>query len=191
MSVTTYWKPGDPRPPGPPRRYVSKSGYVILRWTVAPGREVETREHVWVAGEPGKEVHHLNHVRWDNAPGNLIALAPEQHRAIHAAENKALDGQMIALYQAGLGTVQVGRVVGRTAGNVSRVLARNGVKARPSGSWKRADLDEGPILARLRKGERLDAIARDLGLTRMLVERVRREHGIPAPPPGRPPAQAR
>ena len=35
--------------------------------------------------EPGEEVHHLNHVRSDNRPENLLVLSGSDHAALHNA----------------------------------------------------------------------------------------------------------
>jgi len=131
------------------------------------------------------DVHHLNGDHADNTPGNLLAVTPEEHRAIHAAQNRVNDLRVIALYQAGLSTPKVGEVTGCDASTVSRALARNGIPARRQ-AWNRKQLDEEPIITRLNQGDRVDAIARDLDLSRVVVDRVRREAGLPPRRAGNP-----
>ena len=180
-----WWSPGEPRPEGEPARYVNGNKYVRLRWKLEPGVYIETWEHIWLAGEPGMDVHHLNRDGQDNTPGNLLVCTPEEHQAIHAAERRVDEFRIIALYEAGLSTPAVGRVVHCDASTVSRVLARNGKPARRK-AWNRVDVDEAPILARLRAGDLVGRIASEIGCSRDLVDRVRVEHGLPPRRAGRP-----
>lgn len=159
--------------------------YVRLRWRTGPWSCIETWEHIWLAGQPGMDVHHINGDGHDNSPGNLLACTPEQHQAIHAAQNRVDEFRIIALYEAGLSSPVIGRIVRCHASTVSRVLSRNGKEARRA-PWNRREIDEPAVLARLDRGDRVDAIARDLGVPRDLVDRVRRENGRPARRPGRP-----
>jgi HNH endonuclease len=147
---------------------------------------IETWEHIWLAGQPGMEVHHINGDPQDNSPGNLLACTPEQHRAIHAAQNRVNEFRIIALYEAGLSQPMVGKIVSCNSGTVSRVLARNGIAARKQAWNRRNDIDETAVLVRLDAGDRVGAIARDLGCPSELVNRIRKEHGRPARRPGRP-----
>jgi len=186
--VITYWKPGDPVPDGRSRRYVDpKSGYVRIRWKIAPGQIVEAWEHIWLAGRPGMEVHHRNLIRSDNAPGNLLCITPREHRAIHAALRAPDAERIVALYLTGMSSPVIGRLVGCHPSTVSRVLARSSVPARRE-AWNRSQFDDSAALDRLRRGDRVDAIARDLRVARSAIDRLRIANEIPACAPGRPSA---
>lgn len=77
-------------PNGEPKRYKNAIGYIRLRWKVGKGEYVEAYEHRFVMGLPAKnlEVHHINHVKDDNRPDNLVILSKVDHAKLHAKLNQ-------------------------------------------------------------------------------------------------------
>jgi hypothetical protein len=71
-------------------------GYVLLWEPSHPNKTLKgwVREHVLVAEaaigrylQPGEEVHHINGVKDDNRPENLVALFKSEHGVETAANN--------------------------------------------------------------------------------------------------------
>lgn len=87
-------RPGDPVPAGEPRRYLSRDGYMRLRWLVGPDQYVEVYEHRLVAGLPEGHVHHKDHNKLNNDPANLEVLDIVEHARHHGAENSARSKRM-------------------------------------------------------------------------------------------------
>ncbi len=175
-------RPGEEPPPGEPARYPDSSGYIVLRWKVAPYTYVEVLEHRLVAGIPEGPVHHDNEVRDDNRPGNLLATANRSH---HMQLHGAIDGMEAArLYSTGLTMAEIARLLGSHSGNVSRVLRRRGVVARPQ-PRRRPDVTASKVRRLARRGWRVKEIARELGCAPGTVRRVFVEAGLPVPRPGR------
>lgn len=170
------------------RRYVGKDGYVTLRWKVGIRQYVERREHRQVLDAPdAKHVHHRNHNRSDNRPENLVAVSAQEHAAIHSRERQRWDRQRAAqLYGAGLSTTEIARIYGVHASTISIGLRAAGVTMRPFASSPRVYVDEVAAVTLHDAGVRWDAIARKLGVSRMVVERVMRDNGRQPFRPGRP-----
>lgn len=185
--VVRTLRPDEPRPPGEPRRYPDRSGYVRLRWKVAKNEYVEIREHRAVLGIDVEHVHHRNHDTADNRLDNLVPLSAAEHSALHGLERRIWDRKRAAaLYASGLSTTEVGGLYGINAATVSRGLRREGVAMRPFGSVPRIAVDEQAAVALHDAGIRWGAIAQRLGVSREVVERVMREHNRKPFPPGRP-----
>jgi hypothetical protein len=132
-TVIRTLRPDEPVPDGEPRRYRDRDGYVRLRWRVGVRQYVEVREHRAIVGHiPDLHVHHLNHDTSDNRPENLVHMTPAEHAAHHAASQRRVDvEQAKRLYEAGLSTVQIGRLQGVDPSNVWRQLNRIGYRMRP------------------------------------------------------------
>jgi hypothetical protein len=77
---------GERLPAGVPKRYLFGNGYVRLRWRVGTRSYVEVYEHR-VDGDrvtSAPVVHHEDHRRDNNDPGNLKHLASRaEHVKIH------------------------------------------------------------------------------------------------------------
>lgn len=91
-----YLQPGEPIPPGEPKRYPDPRGYVRLRWKVGTDSYVEAWEHrVITAATSAEVVHHKNRVTGDNQPDNLEVLNRTTHIRKHWVEASADERQRI------------------------------------------------------------------------------------------------
>jgi hypothetical protein len=134
-------------PAGEPRRYRSSHGYIRLRWRV--GQEyVETYEHRVFAGRVTDEehVHHVNHVKTDNSPGNLRPLTSGEHTVLHSIDRIPVYGRTphnkgkiavlpwheaaAAMYPKGFSTYEIGKRLRRDPASVYRALIKLGVPLR-------------------------------------------------------------
>lgn len=77
------------------------SGYVQVHvhrghpWASMAAANGTVLEHRLVMAEtlgrpltPDEHVHHINHVRDDNRPENLMVLSPSEHQRLHSAERQ-------------------------------------------------------------------------------------------------------
>jgi hypothetical protein len=129
--------------------------------------------------DPTCHVHHLNRDKLDNRPENLRVLTSSAHGREHHVIDR---DEAVRLYRAGLTTVEVAARLGTHPGNISRMLAARGVPARsrlPAARRRQ-------IRQRLRRGDPVARIARDLGCGRKTVDAERQALGLPARRPGRP-----
>ena len=179
-------KAGEKVPDSEPRRYVSKAGYVVLRWNVARGQQVEIREHRVVDGyvTTAEHVHHINLDRSDNRPENLAHITEAEHVRIHGDMRSADDQRICALYARGMSTLEVAAAIGCNHGTVSRVLARNGVQARTNRDYfpfPEADA----FHAAMRDADSSVALARRLGISVATARAGMKHYGYEPFPPGR------
>jgi hypothetical protein len=124
MTIRTLQQ-DEPIPNAPVRRYKNASGYVRLRWHVGPEEYIEEYEHRIVAGRPGPDlqVHHLNRIRDDNRPGNLVVLTLVEHAELHAQENRPAWDRALANrhgYRSNVAWEKARRSAERRANNLSR-----------------------------------------------------------------------
>lgn len=188
-------------PPGAPKRYRNSRGYIRLRWLIAPSEYVEVLEHRLVMGIPEGQVHHINRIKHDNRPENLIVLTAEEHTQLHAREDwesgkytgvsqrdreraqRRLEierrwDRMADLYRSGATTITVGEEFGIDPSNVSRGLRARGVQMRSTGEVRAIPIDGGSVIARYAAGEGATRIARELRVSLARVHRVLSDAGI-------------
>lgn len=106
-----HLRSGETVPSGVPRRYVRRSGYVVLRWTMPDGSAVEAYEHRVVDGVVvSGERHHKNRNRQDNRLENLETTTRSEHARLHAREREAYDiGLASELYRSGYSLTALAR----------------------------------------------------------------------------------
>lgn len=75
-------------PSGEPGRYLSSHGYVRLRWLVGVNAYAECYEHRLAAGfpEPHLHVHHIDGIKTNNGPENLLVISAADHQRIHGTD---------------------------------------------------------------------------------------------------------
>lgn len=191
----------DEVPTGEPKRYRNSQGYVRLRWLTGPNEYAEVLEHRLVMGLPDGQVHHINRIRDDNRPENLIVLSAEEHSQLHAREDWASGkytgvsqrtreraqrrleieerwDRMADRYRSGATTITVGKEFGIDPSNVSRGLRARGVQMRGTSEVRARPLDEDAVIARYAAGEGATRIARELRVSVTRVHRVLTDAGI-------------
>lgn len=95
----------------------SRVGYVLehrLVWEQANGRRPRPDEHV----------HHINGIRDDNRPENLVALTRSEHRRLHRAEDNITEETRRKLSEASRRAHAEGRI--RSPGRPKRQLTSSG-----------------------------------------------------------------
>jgi DNA-binding CsgD family transcriptional regulator len=145
-------EPGARVPGSTPRRYLTGSGYIRLRWKVGVAQYVETYEHRVFDGfvTTAEHVHHVNEDKTDNRPENLQRMSRYEHNTHHGgqakskwrpfrsesaalkaahAENRRFDiakrtARMREMSAVGLTTIQIGEALGIHPSAVSRYLRR-------------------------------------------------------------------
>lgn len=95
-ALTESWKTNRKRMPLGSRRK-DANGYWLVKVREGGGRW--DKEHVLIAQaeagrtlKPGEHVHHINCVRDDNRPDNLVILAMGEHTKAHASLNQLVEG---------------------------------------------------------------------------------------------------
>ena len=173
---------GDPVPDWEPRRYRTAHGYIKLRWHLGDGQALEVYEHRLVTGVKPDPVHHINLRKDDNRPDNLEVLSPSEHGMRHRTWDRARGAR---LYASGKGTIEVARMLGITAGAVSRGLRAFGVTMRPPRRSK-TTVDIPRIASFHQIGMRAPTIADLVGTSAEIVRRVIRDLNLPHHPCGAP-----
>lgn len=191
LNEIRYLKAGEAVPAGEPRRYVTKAGYVMLRWKVGKRQYVEVREHRVVAGACTDQhvVHHLNHDRADNRPENLILTTSKQHSALHGRDRmKFIRSEARRMYESGASITEVAAYFAVNNATVSRGLRADGTAIRPLGQTvrNRNRVQEDQIVQLYVQGIRPFHIAARLSVGEAVVRRVVKEHGLPSHRSGRP-----
>lgn len=137
----------------------------------------------WIQPGDGRHVHHKNHDRTDNRPENLEVLS----HVAHAREHRTTDRpRALALYAAGLSTIAVAADLGTFPGNLSRILAEEGVPARKVD--RRLKLDDDLVERMVLFGIPVKKIAEHFGCSCLVIHRIKAERRLPSRPVGRPAA---
>lgn len=99
----------------------------MLRWKVGVRQYVEAFEHRIVTGRVSPEVHHINGVKTDNRPENLMPVTTLEHGAEHAKWNIE---EACERYRAGWSLCALSRDYGVNTTQVLRSLRKRGVRMR-------------------------------------------------------------
>lgn len=153
MKATTVRQlaPGEPDPPGEPRRYENGSGYVRLRWKVAPREYVERYER-------------------DDA-GGIVRTRPSAARRIDV-------DAAARLYAEGLTLPEIGERLGYNHGALSRALRRAGVTMRAPNSYRWDEPDHAEVVRLYAAGDGLRPIARQLSTSTEKVRAILVQRGV-------------
>lgn len=86
----------DEVPSGHPKRYLSAHGYVRLRWLVGVNVYAECYEHRLAAKfpEPHLHVHHIDGIKTNNEPENLLVLSAADHQRLHGSDPEWMSRQI-------------------------------------------------------------------------------------------------
>lgn len=127
-SVFRHLRRDEPVPPGQPSRCKTQAGYIVLSWKVAPYRYVRAFEHQIVTGRVARFVHHINGVRDDNRPENLLPIDTQrEHLALHATWDIELGCE---LYRAGQSLTDLHHRFGKALPVIRAALRLRGVQMR-------------------------------------------------------------
>lgn len=161
-----------------------------MRWPAGDGKYVELLEHRAVMGNPAEgQVHHINGVKDDNRPENLVVLSPAEHAAEHATIDVE---RAAALYAQGIGTPEIGRRLGCNPAAVWRALERHGYQTRDAAAAGRARAHDLPmdLIRRLMEGGCSDRrVAELFGVKHIVMRDRRKQLGLPPRRQGRMNAQ--
>lgn len=170
--ATRRLRDDEPVPDTEPVKYRTSAGYVLLRWKVGVRSYVEALEHRIVTGRVSKEVHHINGIKDDNRPENLMPVTSTQHGAEHATWNIA---EACELYQQGWSLPRLQAKYGKDNVQIMRSLKLRGVQMRGSAEHKRQEADVSMVRALFLEGFGRREIAKRAGVGPAVVARVLRE----------------
>jgi Mor family transcriptional regulator len=182
-------KPGEPLPPGPPKRYKAGHGYIRLRWKIAPRQYVETYEHRLDGDHvtTAEHVHHKNRRRDDNRPDNLKPLSAAEHAEHHTEEYHRRAHRMAKLYEEGWSTVELSRKFRISTTCVYRRLVDVGVTMR-SAEERRAEVPPEQAAEMYMAGRSITSLARQYRMDSGRITKLIRAGGGVIRKPGRPKA---
>lgn len=131
-NVIRRLRAGEKIPTAAPRRYRTDAGYVNLRWKVGRRQYVEVTEHRVVDGvvTSAEQVHHVNEVKDDNRPENLVPVGRRTHGVHHRLFGPEQEEFIVGMYQAGCVGPDIAAAVGCETGTIYKTLKRLGARAR-------------------------------------------------------------
>ncbi len=179
-----YISTADQMPTSKPRRYISSSGYVRLRWKIGKRHYVEAWEHRVISGATvGEHAHHIDHDRSNNSPDNLQRAPAREHMEHHCRERRMQDIEdMIRAYMGGESPGVIAARYGRNSAAVYRALRNAGVPMRDRAAAalnRRVPVDETLVAREYVGGASLERVARVFNVSAQVVVRVLVNLGIP------------
>lgn len=186
--------------------FINHHGYRVVHRPGHPlaNKQGHVLEHRLVAWEtfgpfdPSRHVHHIDENKLNNDPSNLEVLTPSAHMTEHTSERiRARTGtspslravEARRLYDLGLTTTEVAKLLDTHPGNVSRLIRRAGGTARGR-HGRRDDVPVDGVVRLWTVGASIAEIATLYGCSKDVIRRIAADSDLPRSRGGRRPRSA-